>query len=228
MSRAAVVILLTAPTLGAQAMAPSGAEALAERLLQAVGGRAAWAGVTSLVNDSWQHRLDAPTTVRTVITLDLTRPRFRIETWAERLHLVRVVDSTTGWRVNRAGMVEDLPGSTLSADLRWHQGHVYRTLHRLARRDPSLRVGIGEDGRLEVYEGPTRIAWYRLDQRGEPFAFGGVDDDVGTVSGPWRYERHGVRHPIWVSRPDGSWRSDLVSLEVNWALDDRAFARPER
>lgn len=204
------------------------ATVLTERMLDALGGRTAWASATSLINHSQQNRIEAPTVVRTTITLDLTRTRFRIETTAPGLHLVRVVDGDVGWRRTRDGVIEDLPVADTRADLRWHAGHVYRTIHRLARRDPSLRVAIGRGGRLEVVEGGSRIAWYQLDAAGEPVSFGGLDEDVVTLSGPWVHERQGIRHPLWVARPDGTWRAHLLSLDVNVLMEDSVFRRPDR
>lgn len=202
------------------------AEVLAERMLGALGGRAAWARVRNLVNDSQQNRAEEPTVVRAVVTMDFERPRFRIETRGPDLHLIRVVDGERHWRLSRAGRIEPIPQATLDADRRWRAGHVYRTLHRIAARDTTLRLAPGKDGRLEVFEGAARIAWYALDAKGEPFAFGGYEDDTGSICGPWEIEKDGIRHPIWVAQPDGSFRVRLIALTVNATLDDAAFVQP--
>lgn len=220
---------VAAMLLAGPALADGGeAEALAERMLGAVGGRAAWSGLTSLVNDSRQHRLDPPAAVRAVISLDLRQPRFRIETSAPDLHLIRVVDGERSWRLDRAGQLEPLPQAAREEDLRWYAGHVYRTLHRIARRDAALRLAVGDGGRLEVFEGAQRIAWYRLDAQGQPYAFGGFNDETGSLCGPWSFESGGIRHPVWVSRPDGSWRAQIVSLATNVPLDAALFEQPDR
>jgi hypothetical protein len=192
---------------------------LDEQMLRALGGRARWAALTTLVNDSYQQRSSAPNTVRARISMDLRQDRWRIETTAPNLHLIRVVDarSQTGWRLTEAGAVEDL---------RWHRGHVYRSIHRIAKRDPALRLRCKDD-RLEAFEGKTRLVWFRLSSNGEPYAFGALEDDIGTRSGPWRFEQDGLRHPIWVSNASGTWRADLQALQVNAALDPQLFVRPK-
>lgn len=198
-----------------------------ERMLAAIGGRTAWAALTSTVNDSQQNRLENPTVVRSVITIDFTRQRFRIETTAPGIKVVRVIDEARNWRLTRQGSIEAIPADVLKEDLDWYAAHVYRTLHRIAMRDPSLRLASGPRDRLEVYESNKRIAWFALDERGEPYAFGAHNDDVGSICGPWDFSQDGIRHPIWVARPDGSWRAAIKSLTVNAKLSDAMFARPQ-
>lgn len=219
-----VLVALLPGDAALAAVAP--AEVMADRMLAALGGRDHWAALTSLVNDSQQNRAGEPPVVRAVITMDLQSPRFRIDTTGPDLRLVRVLDGDRRWRLNREGVIEPVPAEVLAEDRQWYAGHVYRTLHRVARRDPVLSLGLGADGRLEVHEGGKRIAWYKLDVRGEPYAYGAHADDVGSIFGPWEFEQSGIRHPIWVSSPDGTWRARLKSLETNVVLDDALFAEP--
>jgi hypothetical protein len=197
-------------------------------MLNALGGRRAWAALTTLVNDSQQNRVEEPTVVRAVISLDVTQPRFRIETTAPDLHLIRVVDGERNWRLSREGKIEPVPQATLTGDARWYAGHVYRTIHRIAKRDASIRLALAADARLEVYEGPARVAWFKLDARGEPYAFGSHDDDKGSLSGPWNVLQDGIHHPSWTAVADGTWRAQLVSFRANVPLDDALFTQPAR
>jgi hypothetical protein len=206
---------------------PASGPALAERLFSAIGGRTAWADLRNTVNDSQQFRVTEPTQVRAVITMDFLQPRWRIDTTAPGVDISRVVDGPSDWRHTREGRIEPVPAATRQEDLQWYAGHVYRTLARLARRDPALQLGVGHDGRLEVFEGPVRIAWFKLTASGEPHAFGGVGDGPGSVSGPWTATGQGIHHPAWVASPDGSWRSGLNRLQVNVPLADKVFQRPE-
>ncbi len=208
----------------AQPAAPN-AEAMADKLLAAVGGRGAWAALKNTVNDSQQFRVTDPVEVRAVITMDFERPRFRIETTAPGLKLVRVIDGETDWRLTRDGKIEAVPAATRAEDLRWYAGHVYRTIHRVAKRDPLVKLSVGADGRLEVIESGKRIAWFKLNENGEPYTFG-AQDDVGALSGPWKFERDGIRHPMWVTNADGTWRASVNALQANITIDSATFARP--
>ena len=222
-----VLALLMSSTAasGAESVVES-AEQRAERMLAALGGRAAWAAARNTVNDSLQYRLVEPTVVRAVITMDFTQPRFRIETTAPNLRVVRVVDGDRHWRLTREGRVEPVPADTLAEDRRWYAAHVYRTLHRVAARDPAVSLATTGSDRLAVLEGGKRIAWYALDARGEPYAFGAHEDEVGSICGPWAFERGGLRHPTWVARPDGSWRAQVQELAVNVPLEPVLFEQP--
>lgn len=222
----AVLATASALSIPAPAAASREAEALADRLLGALGGRAAWAATRATVNDSRQDWDGEPSVLRVVITMDFERPRWRIETRAQNLHLVRVVDGDRHWRLTRDGAVAPVPDETLAEDRRWYAAHVYRTLHRVAKRDPALALAVGKDGQLEVHEGGRRLAWYRLDRRGQPYRYGSHDDEVGAIFGPWEHESGGLRHPLWVTREEGKWRAMLVRLEPNPALGEALFAPP--
>lgn len=204
-----------------------GADALADKMLERLGGRTAWAALKNTINGSQQNRASDPTVVYSVITMDFERPRFRIETTAQDLHLIRVIDGKNSWRLRRSGKIEDVPEDLFAGEMNWYGAHLYRTIHRIAARDPALTLGLGSDGRLEIFADGKRILWFRLDARGEPYAFGVRDDDTGTLSGPWDFVKDGIRHPRWVSSPDGSWRAAVKALDINVPLHDSAFARPD-
>ena len=73
-----LAMVLPSPCLAA----PATADELAERMLAALGGRAAWAQARSTLNDSQQNWDGEPPVLRVVITLDFERPRFRIDATA--------------------------------------------------------------------------------------------------------------------------------------------------
>jgi len=224
--RFAELALILAVVSGVSPQAAETPEQMADRLLGAIGGRARWATVTNTVNDSQQNLVADPTVLRVVITMDFTRPRFRIDTTGPNLKVVRVIDGPRSWMLTRAGVVQDVPDNIMKTDMEWYAGHVYRTLHRVAARDAALSLSINAQRRLEIHENGARILWFALDARGEPYAFGAHSNDAGTASGPWEYVHDGIHHPLWVSSPDGTWRAMIKTLAVNVPLNDGMFARP--
>jgi hypothetical protein len=211
----------------AHAMAEATAEELAEKMLSALGGRDNWAAVKMTINESQQNRVEEPTVVRAVITMDFERPRFRIDTSGPKGTTVRVVDGDASWRKTWEGVIEDVPGDLKAEDMRWYQGHVYRSIHRLAARDPSLTISMPSAGQLDLNENGKRLIWFRLDAKGEPYAFGARDDNTGTICGPWEASAGGVKHPIWVSNPNGTWRANLKGLKTNVPFDANILIRPK-
>lgn len=227
MKNALRILFALAAALAATAVAAqSDAERLAQRMLDALGGREAWAAARNTVNDSQQNWDGDPSVLRVVITMDFEQYRMRIETRGEGLHLIRVIDGDRHWRLTREGKIAPVSDETLAVDRRFYAGHVYRTLHRIARRDPALTLSLGKDGRLEVREGGARIAWYLLDRAGQPYRYGAHDDEEGGIFGPWDASESGIRHPVWVTRDGGKWRAMLKRLEVNVPLAGR-FDPPE-
>lgn len=180
-------------------------DAMAERMLERLGGKAVWASLKNTVNGSVQYRVEAPTEVYSVITMDFERPRLRIDTIAADLNLIRVINGTESWRISWTGLVEDLPESSFEADTKWYQAHIYRTLHRIANDDPALTFKQADTNLLEVHEGETRLIWFRLTSDAEPYAFGFWDDDQGSLCGPWSVER-------------GGHSTSLLGIESRWDL----------
>lgn len=202
------------------------AEAMAEQMLTAIGGREAWAGLRNTINGSQQNRVNPPTEVYAVITMDFEKPRFRIETTAPGLHLARVIDGERSWRQGRSGDIEDVPEDFYKEEMRWYASHLYRTIHRIAARDPALSLAVNDQDRLEVYADGERIRWFQLDASGAPYRFGTFDNDVGAICGPWDFIQDGIHHPTWVSNAEGTWRASVQALSVNVPLPDHLFARP--
>lgn len=225
-ARLIIAVLLSVLGTAANGADISAADKAAERMLEALGGRQAWAELRNTINGSVQNRVNEPTVVYAVITMDFEQPRFRIETTAQDIHVIRVINGGRNWRLRRSGNIEDVPQELVESELHWYGAHLYRTIHRIASRDPAISLGLDDQGRLEVFAGGERIKWFRLDAKGEPYAFGSYDDEVGTLSGPWDFEKDGIRHPIWVSSADGTWRAAIKALSVNVPLHERMFARP--
>jgi hypothetical protein len=219
-----------AAVLGAAALrhvqAADVAEAQAERLLNAIGGRAAWARANNMVLDAQHNRADEAAVLRTVVAVDFKRPRFRHESTAPGLLLIRVLDADRHWQLARNGSIAPMAAEQLAQDRRWYAAHPMRTLHRMAVRDAALGLQMGRNGRLEVMEAGRRLAWFALDGRHEPQAYGAFDDDAGTACGPWEVERRGLRHPLWTTLPDGSLRTLTKALDVNIELGGAFFEPP--
>jgi hypothetical protein len=222
----AICFTLAAAFAGHARASDGAAEALADKMLTALGGRAVWAETNGTINVSQQNRVAEPTVVRATITMDFTQTRFRIDTQAPGFSTIRVIDGASGWRKTRDGKIETVPADLLADDLNWYAAHVYRSLHRIAAKDPAFALRLGKDGRLEAAEDGQTTIWFKLDAKGEPYAFGPGSDVTGTICGPWDFAADGLKHPIWTARPDGTWRANIVALSRNPAFPASLLDRP--
>jgi hypothetical protein len=177
----------------------------AERLLNALGGREAWAGVKFVHVEAMHDQLTIRDPFTNRIWNDLTQPRVRIEARNETIDRRRLIADGAGLAV-RDGVRRDLTPQEVADERRWWEANLYRTLHRLARGDPELTPKAVGDHRLEIFLADgRRLNWFLLNQRGEPHVFGTWDSETGGALGP-PAGNGTVKYPGWGAMPDGSWR----------------------
>ncbi len=161
-------------------------EARTDRLLSAVGSRAAWSRTNILIVEATHFSLAAPSTYNNRIVNDLTRPRVRSEAHAPGWDRWATIDGDTGTyrRDNEAVIERD--AERIASDNNWWSANLYRTLRRLAMNDPDLTShAIGVD-RLEIFQEGKLLNWFRLNEDGVPVLYGTVPDSAGTIFGPLR------------------------------------------
>jgi hypothetical protein len=200
--RSTLILLLTgllacAPLRGAEILERpmTEGEVLAERMLVAVGGRAAWAKVKFAHIRATHHEFSFPEPFPNQIWNDFTKPRVRFQATLGGQDRLRGFVDQKGWR-QRDGQTTALTDEQVVSDRAWWDSNVYRTFHRLAVRDPDLspRAVKSETGlRLEIFRADgKRLNWFVLNPLGEPAVFGTGDNDRGGILGPLvhRSRRH--------------------------------------
>jgi hypothetical protein len=75
--------------------------------------------------------------------MDFEQPRFRIETTAQDLHLIRVIDGEKSWRLRGSGKIEDVPESLFNDEMNWYasQSAACRDHGISSRKASTIRVG---------------------------------------------------------------------------------------
>jgi hypothetical protein len=180
----------------------------AERLLTALGGREAWAGVQFVHVEAVHDQLNLRDPFTNRIWNDFTQPRVRFEARGESLDRRRVIADGVG-RAARDGVPRELTAQEVADELRWWEANIYRTLHRLAIGDPALTPQAVGDHRLEILlPDGRRLNWFLLNQRGEPHLFGTWDSENGGAMGP-PASNGTIKYPRWGAMPDGSWRYEI-------------------
>jgi hypothetical protein len=204
----AVAAALTAPPSSSEA------DARVEGLLEAMGGRAAWAAASAVRVDATHYATVFRLPHRNQIWNDFRTPRLRIEATSGEIDRTLVLDGERGSRRDRDSL-RPLTVEEVTEQRRWWESNVYRTLHRLARRDPDLSVRMLGPNRLGVFrQDGARLNWLELNQLNEPILFGTWDSETGTIFGPLTTSPSGLKHSKWVASGDGSWRVELRELAV--------------
>jgi hypothetical protein len=184
------------------------AEALAERLVTATGGRDNWARVKGLGITARHYETALAQPYDNHLYVAMEQPRMRFEARGEGFAQVRVVSGNKGLFSTRGGPPRPMTAAAVKGDLDWWETHFYRNIRRLAVRDPAIRLRRHADGRLELYRPDgKRLLWYRLNQQGEPVAFGSFDNEEGNVFGPLHAVPGGLRLPTFAVSHDGTFRA---------------------
>jgi hypothetical protein len=209
-------ILLTGGAAGAAMLAATArassadpGQALADRLVAAMGGRTAWAPLLGLTIRARHYETAVPEPYDNALHIALAEGRMRFEGRNATMNRVRAVVGDRGWRISEVSPLGPLSAEVVKSDHDWWETHAYRNVWRLARRDPGLVPRRHADGRLELYRPDgSRLMWYRLNLAGEPVAFGRFDSDAtATILGPLQDVAGGVRLPTFSSSSDGTFRA---------------------
>jgi hypothetical protein len=179
-----------------------------------MGGRAVWATATAIKVDATHHSTALRLPHRNQIWNDFRTPRLRILATSEEMDRELVLEGNEGTRRDRDN-TRPLTADEITEHRRWWESNVYRTLHRLAKRDPDLTVRMIGTNRLGVFrKDGARLNWLELNQQNEPILFGSWDSETGTVFGPLTTSPSGLRHSKWVTSGDGSWRVEIGGLTL--------------
>jgi hypothetical protein len=209
----------------AQTPVPETAEARLERFLTAMGGRAAWAAVKSYEIRATHYEAPRAPYANTIWN-DFAWPAVRIEARGPEFTILRAIDGDQGWRQRDGGEVTPLTREQVEDEKRWWESNLYRTVHRLARRDPELSVRTAGDSRLEVWRADgKRLNWVELNVAGEPIRFGTWDNETGSVFGPL-IQQGPVKCPKWGANAAGTWRYEVVELRVSERPSAAQFKQP--
>lgn len=219
-----VAALILAPLQAQETDETAGARV--GRLLEAMGGRDAWAQVKFAHVEAVHDDLSVAEPFTNKIWNDFTAPRVRFEAKNAQLDRKRAIADGRGWR-SRDGEVSPLTPEQVENDRLWWEANLYRTLHRLATGDPGLAArAVGRD-RLEVFRADgIRLNWFLLNLRGEPMLFGTWASETGGTLGPLASNGK-IKYPKWGTMPDGSWRYEIVRLvTASAAPENISFTEP--
>ncbi len=204
----------TPPAASPTSTANESAAARVERLLHAVGGRAAWARAKFVHVQANHYELTLRDSFVNQIWNDFSAPRVRLAATIEGVDRVRALDGTRAWRL-REGKAADLTAEQIATEHAWWESNLYRTFHRLAVNDPDLTAKCVGENRLEIFRRDgKRLSWLLLNPLGEPVRFATWDSEAASIFGPLVAEPSGVKHPKWGTSADASFRFEITGFHT--------------
>jgi hypothetical protein len=204
-------LLALAPSSLAQSQTPTAAASVA-RLLEAMGGRAAWSDVRFVrVTAIHSPPLRAAGDYLNRISNDLTAGRVLFEARNGGFERSRAMLPKGGWRSDE-GAVRALTDAEWNEDRAWWSSNIYRTLHRLAANDPALTARLAEDGALEIVEAGALLNAFRLGADGAPYMFR-AGNGAWTAFGPLASTGK-LRYPKWGVSATGTFRYEIAMFEA--------------
>lgn len=214
--------LLVAPLT---ASAETGAQRV-ERLLNAMGGREAWAAVETVIVEATHYSLTPPNSYANRIVNDLVNFRVLFEAHSANYDRWLSISGETGtYRRDDEPIIPARPDQ-IAENATWWSENVYRTLRRLAVGDAGLEPrAVGED-RLEIHTPEGRLNWFRLTTGGAPALYGIGPDSEATIFGPLRDHPSGIRYPGWGAGDLGAWRYEIEKFYVNPPITKADFEIP--
>lgn len=220
------MLLLCVALSGAMFAQQDAGPARAELLLNAMGGRAAWSKVKFVHVEALHDDVGIRDSYTNKIWNDFSAPRVRFEAKNGQIDRRSAIDGAAGWRW-RDGERKAMTPEQFEDERSWWEANIYRTLHRLAVKDPELSARAVGEHRLEIFRSDgKRLNWFILNQRGEPMLFGTWASEAGTTFGPLASGGE-IKYPKWGARPDGSWRYEIVKLEAAEKVPDSiSFSAP--
>jgi hypothetical protein len=200
----------------------SAAIAVAERLLEAVGGRRAWTNRTFVVEE--RGYLRTGDVAQLTISRDFVSGARLLQRITPRATFVEWLSPSGGWTTLN-GALTAMPVTELAIELQGLKQEPYAIYHRLAHNDPTLRVEL-RDNALYVYESGERLlCWFNLDAQRNLTGWGNFYD--GSINQHWYgplTDFGDANLPKFGAQSTGGFRFEYLSAQ----LRSDALAEPNR
>ena len=215
-----VLVLGLAISTGASAEMKGDKEAiaLADQLVESIGGKALWSQIRSLhvIEQSRSLKGDG---IIGEFWRDLQEPRERYTlSNRDELDVEFWWDHRGVWQFIDGKQNENLPASLHSEVQSYWAGEIYVMYHRLAKEDSSLRLDKNDDNSFTAFDEKLdrRLGTFWVNEDGDLYRWR-HDDGTEYIYGPHRQFGE-ISFPDWGSQVDGSW--SFYYVEVRWSTDE--------
>ena len=193
------------------------AVALANRMIERLGGAEAWSEARSLYleYDGWRGDISQPVMERA--WRDLAEPRQRLVFESRRAEAILIVTPDVSWIEHSETGVQRQSDNTHNENLYFWNFDFYTMIRNLAAGDERLFLEFKAPQTIEI-KGPNEgdWGWFEIDQTGQPIRWGAPDGDdtLEYIYGPVKAFGN-VNFPEWGTAADGFWRFNYRVVDIS-------------
>lgn len=220
---AALILSVPHPVLADNNALTDEAAAMAEKFLDAMGGRAAWVKARYVHSWAVNHHPQARLPYTQEYWTDFRRPRTLNRLKNFDMNRLRGFNIDHGWGV-KEGEVYKFEPERVASELNSWRRSIYGKLMAIARRDTGVTYE-WRDNRLSFRKGKVDLGWIELDANGAPTRHSAGPDQPPTKFGPLvsfgniNWPRHGAE--------DGGWRFEMLAIELGYGPVPVSFDLPK-
>ena len=182
------------------------------KMLNAVGGREAWANATGFTMSEILYSDERELPVMRHYWVDFKSPRIMEKAEGRGLLQTRALNEDTGWTV-RNGALSSWDEATVTGWKGFWPGIPTRIFHLLAIDDPGV-TPVWRDGVIDIFIDGQRVVWIATDDAGTPVAYGRDERHTDThfLGKPLDYGNV----TLWSEaiEPGGDWRVVMIDYEL--------------
>jgi hypothetical protein len=203
--------------------------ALAERMLETLGGRAAWADGRSISVELTGYYAREQESWHETFWMDLEVPQGRFELKGGAVDRVIAWTPDGGWELD-SGELETIDSDRHAFEIEYWKRQPVVIFHRLARGVPATRVEKGDNEyRFDVFdaESGTLLAQFAVNMKGEPIKWGSAigEREFEHFFGPLQSYRE-LKMPRWGGSISAVWRYEHIDVTLTSSPPDVSFEPP--
>jgi hypothetical protein len=192
------------------------AVALAEQMLETLGGKTAWTEARMVTVELRGYYAREQEPWYETYWMELEDPRGRFELRGETDRVIAWTPDG-GWELSN-GTAEAMDSTRHAFELEYWKHQPVVVFHRLAKGVPATRVEMGtNEYRFDVFdaESDALLAQFAVNMKGEPIKWGATigEQEFEQVFGPLG-EFTNVSMPKWGATITGVWRYEHVSISL--------------
>ena len=202
--------------------------ALADQMIESIGGKELWAKIKTLYIIEKSRTPGQGDGIVGEFWRDLTAPRETFTLKGRAFSFQRTWTAEGGWQVLNGAFRLKTKEEIAGEELPYWYGEIYVLYHQLASDDERLRLELGEDDRqFTVYLDETgrRLGDFWLNVDGDMYRWR-HDDGTEYIYGPHR-QFGDISFPDWGTQVNGSWSFYYVEVRGFTTPPPVTFGPPE-